>query len=64
MSWPHPTPQYGQIERATFASSILACIARVLTDIDSSPVPSLRSRICRTSGHLKRKENIKKSSRA
>src|SRR5438105_2763638 len=52
MSWPQPTPQYGQIERATFASSMRACIARVLSDIDSSPVPSLCSRICRMSGHF------------
>src|SRR5205823_14234561 len=52
MSCPQPTPQYGQIDRATSASSIRACIARVLSDIASSPVPSARSRICRTSGHL------------
>src|ERR1039457_72387 len=55
MSCPHPTPQYGQIERATCASSIRACIARVLSDIASRPVPSVRSRICRTSGHLESK---------
>src|SRR5438477_4058249 len=52
MSWPQPTPQYGQIERAICASSVRACIARVFSDIASSPVPSLRSRICRTSGHF------------
>src|SRR5205807_1041586 len=64
MSCPQPTPQYGQIDRATCASSIRACIARVFSDIDSRPVPSLRSRICRTSGHFERTENIRKSSRA
>ena len=34
--WPQPTPQYGQIERATSASSVRACIARVFSDIASS----------------------------
>src|SRR6059036_2294886 len=53
MSWPQPTPQYGQIERATCASSVRACMARVFSDIASRPVPSLRPRICRTSGHFK-----------
>src|SRR6266404_5480661 len=52
MSWPQPTPQYGQIERATCAPSMRACIARVLSDIASNPVPSARSRICRMSGHF------------
>src|ERR1700730_12329034 len=52
MSCPQPTPQYGQTERATCASSIRACIARVLSDIASKPVPSARPRICRTSGHF------------
>src|SRR6266705_3349023 len=52
MSWPQPTPQYGQIDRATCAWSVRACMARVFSDIASSPVPSLRSRICRTSGHF------------
>src|SRR5438309_23515 len=33
MSCPQPTPQYGQIERATCASSIRACIARVVSDV-------------------------------
>src|SRR5436305_6538624 len=50
--------EYGQIERATFAPSILARIARVLSDIDSRPVPSLRSRICLTSGHFESSANI------
>src|SRR5207249_4142 len=50
---------YGQIERATFAPSIRACIARVLLDIDSSPVPSLRSRICRSNGHLDNNSSIR-----
>src|SRR5438093_7135873 len=58
MSCPQPTPQYGQIERATCASSVLACIARVLSDIASRPVPSLRSRIWRTSGHLESQPSI------
>src|SRR6266699_2914174 len=58
MNWPQPTPQYGQMERATFASSIRACIERVLSDIDSRPVPSLCSRICLTSGHFERSANI------
>src|SRR4029453_12248617 len=39
-----------------------ACIARVLSDIASRPVPSLRSRICRISGHFERTEDIKKPS--
>src|SRR6266536_2469167 len=52
MSWPQPTPQYGQIERAICASSVRACMARVFSDIASSPVPSLRPLICRTSGHF------------
>src|SRR5207248_9518470 len=55
MSWPQPTPQYGQIDRATCASSMRACIARVSSDIASSPVPSARSRIWRMSGHLQNK---------
>src|SRR5215475_14382654 len=55
---PHPTPQYGQIERATSASSMRACISRVFSDIDSRPVPSLRSRICLTSGHFESGANI------
>jgi hypothetical protein len=41
-----PTPQYGQIERATSAPSIRACSARVFSDIDSRPVPSSRWMIC------------------
>src|SRR5437899_9855208 len=52
MSCPQPTPQYGQIDRATCASSIRACIARVLSDIASNPVPSDRSRIWRMTGHF------------
>src|SRR6266403_2992223 len=55
MSCPHPTPQYGQTERATSASSIRACIARVLSDIASTPVPSVHPRIWRMSGHLESK---------
>ena len=35
-----------------------ACIARVFSDIASRPVPSLRSRIWRISGHFERSENI------
>src|SRR3954467_11754659 len=58
MSCPHPTPQYGQIERATSASSMRACIARVFSDIASRPVPSLRSRIWRTSGHFESQANM------
>src|SRR6267378_3536985 len=46
------------MERATFASSIRACIERVLSDMDSRPVPSLRSRICLTSGHFESSANI------
>src|SRR5438552_6196282 len=49
------------------APSVRACIARVLSDIASRPVPSLRSRICRTSGHFESRsltEAIKESSGA
>jgi hypothetical protein len=46
------------MERATFASSIRARIERVLSDIDSRPVPSLCSRICLTSGHFESSVNI------
>ena len=46
------------MERATCALSVLARIACVFSDIDSSPVPSLRSRICLTSGHFESSANI------
>src|SRR5207244_2736697 len=55
MSWPQPTPQYGQIERATWALSILARRFRVFSETASRPVPSLRSRSCRTKGHFQSK---------
>src|SRR5215471_3539873 len=58
INWPHPTPQYGQIERATSASSMRACIACVFSDIASRPVPSLRSRIWRRTGHFETEANI------
>src|SRR5215470_14470359 len=35
-----------------------ACIARVFSDIASTPVPSLRSRIWRTTGHFESHANI------
>src|SRR5437667_12389923 len=35
-----------------------ACIARVFSDIASRPVPSLRSRIWRTTGHFEGQANI------
>jgi len=37
---------------------VLARIVCVFSDIDSSPVPSLRSRICLTSGHFESSANI------
>src|SRR4051794_28702740 len=40
------------MERATSASSIRARSERVLSDIASTPVPSLPVRICRISGHF------------
>src|SRR5205823_13237191 len=35
-----------------------ACIARVFSDIALRPVPSLRSRICRITGHFESQANI------
>src|SRR6266404_5616258 len=57
-SWPHPTAQYGQTERATSADSCRGRRLRVLALIASTPVPSPPERIWRITGQRERSSSI------
>src|ERR1051326_5865282 len=55
-SCPHPTPQYGQIERLTSAFLFFGASCFVCSLIASVPVPrQLPERICRRTGQPEKK---------
>src|SRR5579871_2333267 len=52
INWPHPTPQYGQMDRVTCADSVFGASCFVRELMTSRLVPRDFPRICCSRGHF------------